>query len=374
VQAPAYVPGHALLANLLWEHGASMAPGEDPKSAFRAAVDAQPGHGPLRREFIRFLIDAGEAQEALAQVRALRAQGDAPSLMAIEAHALEMLGDVEAAGALFAGAHAAASQPDAGLLNLYTRHLLKAGKPELAAARCLEALERDRYNQPALAYLGLAWRLTGDAREQWLCDYEGMVSEMGIEVPEGFAGEPEFLRVLTDTLVSLHTARREPVNQSLRGGSQTSGVLFGRREPAIVALREALMRAVSGYLRRLPDDNSHPFLGRKSPRARFSGSWSVRLGSSGRHVNHFHQQGWISSAFYVSLPPSVAQPRDGSTAGFLQFGEPPVELGLGLPPRRVLQPRVGRLVLFPSYFWHGTVPYTDELPRLTVAFDAVPAG
>ncbi|HUL47329.1 MAG TPA: putative 2OG-Fe(II) oxygenase [Steroidobacteraceae bacterium] len=30
-------------------------------------------------------------------------------------------------------------------------------------------------------------------------------------------------------------------------------------------------------------------------------------------------------------------------------------------------------VLFPSYFWHGTVPFASEQPRLTVAFDVVPA-
>ena len=32
------------------------------------------------------------------------------------------------------------------------------------------------------------------------------------------------------------------------------------------------------------------------------------------------------------------------------------------------------LVLFPSYFWHGTVPFVSDQPRLTVAFDAVPPG
>jgi hypothetical protein len=292
--------------------------------------------------------------------------------MATEAHALETLGEVEAAGSLFAGAHAAATPADVGLLILYVRHLLKAGKPDLAASRALEALERDRYNQPALAYLGVAWRLIGDPRENWLYDYERLVSEVAIDVPSGFADEAAFLRALETTLVSLHTARREPVNQSLRGGSQTSGALFGRRDPDIAALRETVTRAVSDYVRRLPEDTTHPFLQRRSAHIRFTGSWSVRLGSTGRHLNHFHQDGWLSSAFYVSLPPSVAQPRDGNAAGFIQFGEPPVELGLGLGPRRVLRPRVGRLVLFPSYFWHGTVPYEDNAPRLTVAFDALP--
>ena len=32
----------------------------------------------------------------------------------------------------------------------------------------------------------------------------------------------------------------------------------------------------------------------------------------------------------------------------------------------------GRLVLFPSYMWHGTVPFHDAASRTTIAFDAVP--
>jgi hypothetical protein len=30
-------------------------------------------------------------------------------------------------------------------------------------------------------------------------------------------------------------------------------------------------------------------------------------------------------------------------------------------------------VLFPSYFWHGTMPFESKDYRLTVAFDAAPA-
>lgn len=43
-------------------------------------------------------------------------------------------------------------------------------------------------------------------------------------------------------------------------------------------------------------------------------------------------------------------------------------LGVNLTPRRVVAPRAGMLVLFPSYFWHGTLPFTSATPRLTVAF------
>jgi tetratricopeptide (TPR) repeat protein len=36
------------------------------------------------------------------------------------------------------------------------------------------------------------------------------------------------------------------------------------------------------------------------------------------------------------------------------------------------KPRPDRLVLFPSYMWHGTIPFHDAQPRTTIAFDVVP--
>ena len=77
----------------------------------------------------------------------------------------------------------------------------------------------------------------------------------------------------------------------------------------------------------------------------------------------------MSSACYISLPPEM---RD-EDAGALAFGIPDAELGLDLPPRRIVRPKAGQLVLFPSYMWHGTIPFESSEPRLTVAFDALPA-
>jgi hypothetical protein len=42
------------------------------------------------------------------------------------------------------------------------------------------------------------------------------------------------------------------------------------------------------------------------------------------------------------------------------------------PVRRTIEPRPGLLVLFPSYMWHGTVPFHSQQSRTTIAFDAVP--
>lgn len=82
----------------------------------------------------------------------------------------------------------------------------------------------------------------------------------------------------------------------------------------------------------------------------------------------------MSSAFYVSLPPSVGRPGDNRQAGWIQFGQPQEELNIDLPARRMIQPKEGWLALFPSYMWHGTVPFDDEAPRMTIAFDMQPTG
>jgi hypothetical protein len=100
------------------------------------------------------------------------------------------------------------------------------------------------------------------------------------------------------------------------------------------------------------------------------GCWSVRLVQGGSHVNHIHPEGWISSAFYVVVPPSV-RPESNSQGGWITFGAPyfPIE---GLSPERSVCPKPGRLVLFPSYMWHGVNPFPDEAERISVAFDLVP--
>ena len=58
--------------------------------------------------------------------------------------------------------------------------------------------------------------------------------------------------------------------------------------------------------------------------------------------------------------------------GVLTFGEPGIVTTPPLAAEYTVRPEVGMLVLFPSYFWHGTVPFSSNQARLTVAFDAVP--
>ena len=80
--------------------------------------------------------------------------------------------------------------------------------------------------------------------------------------------------------------------------------------------------------------------------------------------------GWISSCYYVEVPDAAKD--QAARQGWIKFGEPSFDIVLKNPIRRAIQPVPGRLVLFPSYMWHGTVPFRDQANRTTIAFDLVP--
>ncbi len=373
VEHPGHAPAHETLSNLLWENGAELAPDEDPLGGFRAAVRAQPDNRALQLAFVRMLLAARRADEALALLHPLRQREPGNALLDwFAADALDALQQHEQAASLYAVAARGELGGLPEFLNAHARHAFRTRRFDLAAGCAERAVQIDPHNQEGWSHLGTAWRLVGDEREHWLCGYEALVGYAEIAPPAGFDDLSAFLQTLTATLTAMHNAGREPVNQSVRGGTQTAGQLFGRDDAIINAANVALRTAVETWIAALPDDATHPFLSRKRRSVDFVGSWSVNLKSSGRHSNHIHPKGWMSSAFYVALPGSVLESDRESRAGWIQFGQPLEDLGLDLPPRRIIQPRPGHLALFPSYMWHGTVPFQARESRLTIAFDMQP--
>ena len=140
-------------------------------------------------------------------------------------------------------------------------------------------------------------------------------------------------------------------------------------DPALKGFIACVDEAVRDYISRLKADVSDPVGCRRTDRYRFAGLWSTRLADGGWLPNHVHDRGWISSAYYVSLM-AAEKPKD-QRAGMLKFGEPPRPTP-GCDTDIVHEPVLGRLVLFPSYFWHGTIPF-EGVERLSISFDVIPA-
>lgn len=352
---PELVEAHAAIASLLPQLGQGDRALDSLDNALRQAPQA----GLLWLEALALARGHRAWDRLLAWAGAAEARfGPDTMVTAFAANALTGLDrDDEALGRIDA---ALAIEPTYTPGYAIRAHIfLRKGDPAAAAAAAEQATRLSAQDQSAWALLSIAWRLLDDEREHWLCDYDNLVMPLDIGLDED----------LPAVLEALHRTGAHPADQSLRGGTQTRGNLFEANDPVIHALAQVTKLAIEDRLANLTPDPAHPFLSRITGRVGFPTSWSVRLQSAGHHISHIHPAGWLSSAYYASLPAEVAA---GSGQGALAFGVPDAALGLDLAPRRVVQPKVGQLVLFPSYLWHGTTPFESSAPRLTVAFDALP--
>jgi tetratricopeptide (TPR) repeat protein len=246
--------------------------------------------------------------------------------------------------------------------------LAQSGDPQKACLISRKALEMDPNNQVALALWGTSLRLMNDAFEEVLNGYDDFIQVFDLEPPDGYADMNAFNTELSASLEEMHPPVREYLRQSLRGGTQTKDNLFDMSHLLVGKLRVRFEEAVDRYVGALRLVEQHPFQSRKGTSFRFAGSWSSRLRDRGFHINHLHPGGWISSCYYVALPEVVKDQNNHQ--GWIKFGEP--SFPTDLQPRRVIQPAVGRLVLFPSFMWHGTVPFHSSQTRTTIAFDVLP--
>ena len=354
---PGWLPGHSHLARLKYMLGRR----DGFTASLERAIAGSPRDLTLWRELVYTFMLADLYDEALdAIARGRSAAGDDIVFDANEAVCVAEKGDFERAERLFAPFE---TMDDVTVAMRRIRLLLRSGRPEEAGRLAESFLGREEGNF-IIPYLSIAWRMTGDPRWQWL---EGDERLIGVyDLADRIALEP-----LAERLRALHVASGQPLDQSVRGGTQTDGALFSLIDPEIGALRAVIVEAVERHIALLPPpDPRHPVLGvPRRGRVRFSGSWSVRLLAGGHHSNHVHPAGWFSSAFYVALP--GAAERGEPPAGWLSIGEPQAQLGIPLPPTRLIEPKPGRLILFPSTRWHGTRPFAEG-ERLTVAFDVAP--
>jgi uncharacterized protein (TIGR02466 family) len=246
---------------------------------------------------------------------------------------------------------------------------LAKGRPGEALASLRGALKTFPDDQALWAWAATAARAAGDPLYGQLCDYGAVVQAYDLKTPEGWPSLEASLGDLAKALKDEHPYREHPINQSLRHGSQSMHFLTGSNAPAVKAFFSAIDAPIREHMAKL-GKGADPLRRRNTLDYRIQGAWSVRLRPNGFHHDHVHPKGWLSSAFYVETPDAALESAEKQ--GWIRFGQPPFITDPPLPAEHFVRPKPGRLVLFPSYMWHGTVPFTTPETRLTVAFDAVP--
>jgi tetratricopeptide (TPR) repeat protein len=360
---PRRAEAHDRLAQLVWMRTGDI--GEATR-ALNQALAANGQDDALWATKAALLQEAGDARAALACLseRAARPQSHPNLLIRAGLAALEF----DSAAALGFAERALEALPG----NPTARKLLCAawlgvGEGSRALAECDGLLRDSPDDQYLIAMQTTALRLLNDPRYGLLCDYRQLVVAMPLDAPPGWSSIGSFLTDLTSHLTALHSPHgHRPLYQSLRQGTETTQDLSRSQDPVIQSLFQSFAAPIARY-RELIGQGEDPLRRRNHGASRFNGSWSVRLRSGGYHTSHVHPRGWISSACYIQLPDGM--PAD---EGVLSFGKPGLLTLPALDAEVSVRPEAGLLVLFPSYFWHGTLPFHSEQPRLTVAFDAVP--
>lgn len=372
---------------------------EEAERAFREALKRRPAYADAHRDLAQqvWMLTGDKTKMLKVLDEALAKAPQDIGLWLVKAQSLETAGDIAGAWEQLS-ALSRAYPGDARLANSASQLALKVGRAgeslalasgtaraapgepivlitlaeaQLANGLAREALQtaetilaRQPTNQHAIALKATAWRILGDARFHALYDYASMVRPYELDTPKGWSSLSAYVDDLREALHGVHKHQAHPFAQSLRHGSQSINILHNPL-PVMRGIREALDGPIRRHMAAL-GVGADPLRSRNTGAYDFQGMWSVRLHSGGYHIDHVHPQGWLSSACYVETVASNGK------EGWIRFGKPGSPTVPPLEAEHYVEPKPGMLVLFPSYMWHGTVPFSGDQTRMTFAFDLVP--
>lgn len=205
-----------------------------------------------------------------------------------------------------------------------------------------------------------------------LVDFDHLIETREFPAPNGFSDLKAFNAALSDHCIKHPSLVYEPEGKSTTKGHQTSNFALDTSLGPIAPLMSMIDQAVRDYqLAHLLDD-THPFLAHH-PANWDIDIWGTILGSQGHQIPHIHYTGWLSGVYYARMP-DCALSSINDQAGWIEFGRPPERpKAKAAPVVRAYEPKEGMVVLFPSYFYHRTLPFESDDKRISIAFDINPS-
>jgi uncharacterized protein (TIGR02466 family) len=400
--APDYVSGLTNLGALLQHRGYV----KEAIELYYRVLDGEPDNVEVRCNLAKALTDIGNNEQALSECSlALEHSGQHP-------YALATLGAVQIDMECYAQARAtleeatlADPRDDMALVNLglacyqlddidaATRHLRHAvdanpwnaravadlansltasGSVAEALTLCKAFLEQHPGERMVVGAYALALHNDNNIEAALeLSNFNNLVQVHRIDVPTAYATMDEFNAALSQRMRSHPSLIANPVSKSTLGGDQT-GELDLNSDPALAALGAAINQVINSAANqyRQAGLSNHPLM---APAAELwtLRSWGTVLHAGGRQTPHMHPLGWLSGVYYAHLPADMSKPEP--EAGWLEFGRPAERYFRKVePPHWRHQPKSGELVLFPSWFWHQTLPFESADERVSIAFDVMP--
>ena len=175
--------------------------------------------------------------------------------------------------------------------------------------------------------------------------------------------QARFIEALRTDTAQLEGFERDPAHYSTVGGQQ-SFCEPSNSPVAMNALVDQFRYAVERYWEALPADD--PIRAGRPDNPDLD-VWAVALDRSGYHRHHIHAGAWLSGVYYL------ASTQAGHDAGALRIGLPRYKSETMPWNIRSIVPKPGKLVLFPSFLRHDTLPHPADQPRVSISFDVVPS-
>lgn len=212
-------------------------------------------------------------------------------------------------------------------------------------------------------YLKALCQLGRQSEIDKLIDHQKMIKEYHLLEPDKQIDLNDLNQKLASYFLSHSGQNYEPGNHTTRHGSQL--YLESDWYSPLRDLEIEIKKSVERYFHE--DETAHI----KNGQSFYLNFWANILGEKGYQISHIHPEALVSGVYYVSVPKSVKKQDesvDRSRQGYLLFSQPESN------SRRYVQPTEGLIVLFPSYFYHETLPLKYDEQRICVAFDVVCGG
>jgi hypothetical protein len=244
------------------------------------------------------------------------------------------------------------------------------GQLQIMVPFCKAALERDPGHTRARYELAVAFAMLGRSEQaRQLIDLDRFIEVIDLAPPEGYATAGVFENALASEIACNPTLKPDPVDKATKGGFQTSG-LPQPSDRAVCTVLELIRLAVDAFEVSLLAGLKDPFVTERPKQASLH-AWAVVYPGDGRQMSHIHDDGWLSGVYYVSVPKtSSGNPRAGCLVlGSVEHNRASIDPPWGT---RDIRPVPGRLVLFPSYMPHATIPTKSTDNRICISFDVIP--
>jgi tetratricopeptide (TPR) repeat protein len=340
----------------------------DAIHSYRTAIGLNAGFAEAHYNLGIALQETGGLEEAISSYRtALDCDPGHAGAQINIGYACKEQGRLEDAVEAYERAIAMAPDYDKVRVNLGDVYLAQ-GKAEDAIDLCDAYLKDRPGNISMLAFKAIALQEAGrKAAAGVLYDFDRLLRPALPPPPEGFDDMALFNAALGAHLLGHPSLSPAPKSHATRLGRHSGELLVDPKGP-VAALEGMIMAAVEDYREKVPPEPGHPFLAHGPERLGLS-IWGVAMDSQGHQLAHIHPSSWLSGVYYPKIPAVIT---DDGPAGWIEFGRPPEDFYSSVEPDvRLIKPEEGLMVLFPSYFYHRTIPFESDEVRISIAFDVM---